>query len=122
MAGYAYLERLEELLAELPPDDRRKVLQYYEKYFETIGPEAEEHAAEALGSPAEVAAKILRKREEPEVEFRSLKRNFLLGLVALLLLFAMAVSVTVLVERKYRASTAPTATEEVQPTYAPEEE
>lgn len=60
MAGYAYLERLEELLAELPPDDRRKVLQYYGKYFETIGPEAEEHAAEALGAPAEVAAKILR--------------------------------------------------------------
>ena len=121
MKRYAYLERLEELLAELPPDHRSKVLHSYEKYFENMGPEAEERVTETLGTPEEVAAKILEKKQEPEIEFGSLKRNFLLGMVALLLLFAMSVSVTALAGRKYRASTASRGTEEVQPTYAPEE-
>lgn len=122
MKRYAYLERLEELLSELPPDDRREVLQYYEKYFETVGSEEEQRAAATLGSPEEVAAKILRKKEEQKEGRGSLKRNFLLGMVALILLFAMSVSVAALAERKYRASTVSSGTEASQPTYYPEEE
>ena len=59
MRKYAYLARLEELLAALPASERQEALNYYEEYFDAAGNEQEEKTAEELGDPAEVARKIL---------------------------------------------------------------
>lgn len=59
MRKYAYLARLEELLAALPAEERQEALNYYEEYFDAAGNENEEKTAEELGDPAEVARKIL---------------------------------------------------------------
>lgn len=59
MRKYAYLARLEELLDALPPQERQDALNYYEEYFDAAGNENEEHTAEELGDPADVARKIL---------------------------------------------------------------
>lgn len=59
MRKYAYLARLEELLAALPAEERQDALNYYEEYFDAAGSEQEEKTAEALGDPTEVARKIL---------------------------------------------------------------
>lgn len=59
MRKYAYLARLEELLAALPANERQEALNYYEEYFDAAGNEQEEKTAEELGDPAEVARKIL---------------------------------------------------------------
>lgn len=59
MRKYAYLARLEELLAALPAQERQEALNYYEEYFDAAGNEKEEQTAQELGDPAEVARKIL---------------------------------------------------------------
>lgn len=59
MRKYAYLARLEELLAALPAQERQDALNYYEEYFDAAGSENEEKTAEELGDPAEVARKVL---------------------------------------------------------------
>lgn len=59
MRKYAYLARLEELLAALPAEERQEALNYYEEYFDAAGNENEEKTAAELGDPAEVARKIL---------------------------------------------------------------
>ena len=59
MRKYAYLARLEELLAALPAQERQEALNYYEEYFDAAGNENEEKTAEELGDPADVARNIL---------------------------------------------------------------
>ena len=59
MKKYAYLARLEELLAALPAQERQDALNYYEEYFDAAGNDQEEKTAEELGTPEEVARKIL---------------------------------------------------------------
>lgn len=59
MRKYAYLARLEELLAALPAQERREALNYYEEYFDAAGSDREEQTAAELGDPAGVARKIL---------------------------------------------------------------
>ena len=59
MRKYAYLARLEELLAALPAQERQEALNYYEEYFDAAGTENEEKTAEELGDPADVARNIL---------------------------------------------------------------
>lgn len=59
MRKYAYLARLEELLAALPAQERQDALNYYEEYFDAAGSENEEQTAAELGDPAEVARNIL---------------------------------------------------------------
>ena len=59
MRKYAYLARLEELLAALPAQERQEALNYYEEYFDAAGSENEEQTAAELGDPAGVARKIL---------------------------------------------------------------
>lgn len=61
MRKYAYLARLEELLAELPAQDRQEALNYYEEYFDAAGTENEEKTAAELGDPVDVARKILEE-------------------------------------------------------------
>lgn len=59
MRKYAYLAKLEELLAALSAQERQEALNYYEEYFDAAGNENEEKTASELGDPAEVARKIL---------------------------------------------------------------
>lgn len=59
MRKYAYLARLEELLAALPAQERQEALNYYEEYFDAAGNDQEERTAQELGEPEEVARKIL---------------------------------------------------------------
>ncbi len=59
MRKYAYLAKLEELLAALSAQERQEALNYYEEYFDAAGSENEEKTARELGDPAEVARKIL---------------------------------------------------------------
>lgn len=54
-----FLSALERELGALAPEERRDAMQYYEEYFEEAGPENEEQAASALGSPKEIAAELL---------------------------------------------------------------
>ena len=61
MRKYAYLARLEELLAALPAQERQEALNYYEEYFDAAGSEEEEKTAVELGDPADVARKILEE-------------------------------------------------------------
>lgn len=59
MRKYAYLARLEELLAALPAQERQEALNYYEEYFDAAGSDREEQTAAELGDPTGVARKIL---------------------------------------------------------------
>ena len=53
-----FMGQLERLLWELPEDDRKDALAYYEDYFEAAGPEQEAQVIQDLGSPGKVAAII----------------------------------------------------------------
>lgn len=59
MTRTAFLAALEQLLAPLPEDERKDALSYYEDYLDAAGPENEARAIAELGSPEEVARKIL---------------------------------------------------------------
>ena len=59
MTRTAFLAALEQLLAPLPEAERKDALSYYEDYLDAAGPENEARAIAELGSPEEVARKIL---------------------------------------------------------------
>ena len=59
MTRNAFLAALEQLLAPLPESERKDALSYYEDYLDAAGPENEARAIAELGSPEEVARKIL---------------------------------------------------------------
>ena len=59
MTKYEYLAKLEQLLAAMPPQERRDALDYYSEYFDAAGPDHEAETAEKLGDPETVARKIL---------------------------------------------------------------
>ena len=59
MTRTAFLAALEQLLAPLPETERKDALSYYEDYLDAAGPENETRAIAELGSPEEVARKIL---------------------------------------------------------------
>lgn len=59
MTRTAFLAALERLLAPLPEAERKDALSYYEDYLDAAGPENEARAIAELGSPEEVARKIL---------------------------------------------------------------
>lgn len=59
MTRTAFLAALEQLLAPLPEAERKDALSYYEDYLDAAGPENEARTIAELGSPEEVARKIL---------------------------------------------------------------
>ena len=59
MTRTAFLAELEQLLASLPEAERKDALSYYEDYLDAAGSENEARAIAELGSPEEVARKIL---------------------------------------------------------------
>ena len=61
MTRTAFLAALEQLLAPLPEAERKDALSYYEDYLDAAGPEKEAQAIAELGTPEEVAHKILER-------------------------------------------------------------
>lgn len=55
-----YLRSLEQLLYNIPAEDREEALQFYRDYLEDAGPEAEEEVLRSLGTPQELAESIRR--------------------------------------------------------------
>lgn len=53
-----FLLRLEQLLSDIPEDERTEALEYYQSYFEDAGVENEANVIEELGSPEKVAQSI----------------------------------------------------------------
>ena len=55
-----FMERLENLLQNIPEQERVEAIQYYNDYFEDAGEENEQAVLDALGTPAQVAENIKR--------------------------------------------------------------
>ena len=96
MKKYAYLNQLEELLAELPSQQRQQVLKTYRGYFEQAGADQEEETAARLGTPGEAAARILHGEEEPLPRLAGHRNRWLLAALAVAILLALAVGLTAL--------------------------
>lgn len=58
MSRIEFIEKLESLLSDIPSDERKEALQYYNNYFDDAGEENEEKVIKELGSPEQVAAII----------------------------------------------------------------
>lgn len=55
-----FMERLENLLQNIPEQERIEALQYYNDYFDDAGEENEQAVLDSLGTPAQVAENIKR--------------------------------------------------------------
>lgn len=55
-----FMERLENLLQNIPEQERIEALQYYNDYFDDAGVENEQAVLDSLGTPAQVAENIKR--------------------------------------------------------------
>lgn len=53
-----FIKRLEELLQDIPAEEREEAVQYYQNYFDDAGPEHETEIIQELESPEKVAATI----------------------------------------------------------------
>lgn len=76
MTKKEYLRELKDRLSHLPREEREEALKYYEEYFEEAGDKTVEEIIDELGTPEEVAEKILADfNQEPgtssEYEYRS---------------------------------------------------
>ena len=58
MSKNEFIDRLAQLLADIPPEERDEALTYYREYIEDAGLENEEAIMQELGSPEEIAAAI----------------------------------------------------------------
>jgi len=62
-----YLRYLRALLAtRVPERDVEDIVRFYTEYFEEAGPEKEAEVMAALGSPEELARKIMEQREQED--------------------------------------------------------
>ncbi|HCT91323.1 MAG TPA: hypothetical protein DF613_08080, partial [Lachnospiraceae bacterium] len=60
MDRVTFMCELEQLLSELPPEERSEALSFFEEYFDTAGPEGEAEVIERLGSPRQAARRIIK--------------------------------------------------------------
>ena len=104
-----YLDRLSEKLLGLPFEERRRIIIYYNEYFEDAGAENEQQVIEDLGEPEKLAKQILADfsvREEvsapPRVEKKKLPAIWIIilavfalpiGLPLAIAMFAVLISV-----------------------------
>lgn len=58
MGKAEFLERLEQLLSDIPEEERREALEFYRNYFEDAGEGREAEVIRELESPEKVAAQI----------------------------------------------------------------
>lgn len=59
-----FIKRLEELLQNIPTEERAEAVQFYQGYFDDAGPENEALVIQELGSPEKVANQIKADIEE----------------------------------------------------------
>lgn len=64
MSRREFMEQLERLLMEIPEQERKEALEYYNGYFDDAGEEQEAEVIRELGSPGKVAAMILADLKE----------------------------------------------------------
>ena len=58
MTKEQFLFQLEQMLLDIPEDERAEAMEYYRDYFNDAGPENEESVISELGSPEKVAGSI----------------------------------------------------------------
>ena len=58
MTRAEFMEKLKNLLSDIPEGEREEALNYYEDYFDDAGVENEEEVVRSLGSPEKVAKTI----------------------------------------------------------------
>lgn len=61
-----FMEKLKNLLADIPEGEREEALNYYEDYFDDAGVENEQQVIASLGSPEKVAAIIKEGLQDEE--------------------------------------------------------
>ncbi len=75
MTKYDYLSRLKHYLKPLPLKERNAALKYYDKYFTDAGPDNEYNVIMNLGSPKELADKILNNKNSILGMFNKTRSN-----------------------------------------------
>lgn len=73
MSKETFLSRLEQLLYDIPEEEREEAMDYYRSYFEEAGAENEAAVLEELDSVQEIAASIKEDLKRPGKEAGSLK-------------------------------------------------
>ena len=58
MTKYIFLQRLEQLLADLPEEERREALEYYQDYLDDAGITEDEDDTAKIGTPQQAAENI----------------------------------------------------------------
>ena len=74
MTRTEFMAALRSRLSHLPAEEQDAALRYYEEYFDEA--DSEEEAARQLGSPEDIAARILGD-DVPIQQLRGQKRNLL---------------------------------------------
>lgn len=64
-----FMEQLKKLLSDIPEEERREALEYYEGYFDEAGEDREAEVIRELGSPGKVAAIIKADLEESREDY-----------------------------------------------------
>lgn len=75
MTKYEFLGDLSRLLSQLPAEERDEAIKFYEDYFNEAGKDKEEKVLEELGTPEEVAKKILQENAEEEIPVSEAKKE-----------------------------------------------
>ena len=71
MTKYIFLQRLEQLLADLPEEERREALEYYQDYLDDAGITDDEDVTAKIGTPQQAAENIragLNQNEQQNTE------------------------------------------------------
>lgn len=71
MTKHEFMKELEELLSDIPLEERKEALSFYEHYFEDAGEEREQEVISELGAPSRVAAGIKANLNSSEQELNS---------------------------------------------------
>ena len=75
MSRAEFMEKLKNLLADIPEAEREEALTYYEDYFDDAGEEKEEEVIASLGSPQKVAATIREGLKDSNAEAGEFTEN-----------------------------------------------
>ena len=71
-----YLRRLSYLLQDLPEEEYKDALEYYEDYFEEAGPDREQEVILELGRPERIAAMIRDSVKEKDGEWEYTENGY----------------------------------------------
>ena len=71
-----YLRRLSYLLQDLPEEEYKDALEYYEDYFEEAGPDREQEVIRELGRPERIAAMIRDSVKEKDGDWEYTENGY----------------------------------------------